>query len=593
MENKKLKKFLTYLVMIITGLMLGWFIFGRSGNDQTNNDHDHTEMTGSAAVEFTCSMHPQVRQDEPGDCPICGMDLIPVGDDDDDLADDPFLMTLSERQYTWANIRTQRVEAGTTEHRLVLTGKVAVNERNTRLITATFPGRIENLYADYTGRYIRRGERLASIYSPELMQAQQELIQAAAQKESNPRLYEAIRNRLKLFNLTQDQINAIEKSAQAVPNMDIYASVSGYLTQRAVSEGDYVNTGQTLFEIADLGSVWVELDAYEQQIGQIRQGDRAQVQIPAQRGAAFSGKVEFVDPFLNPQTRTARIRLTVANPDMHLKPEMFVNATIMPGDAGMTQPVVPHTAVLWTGERSVVYVKIPREEGFTFEYREIETGSRLEDGYQVLSGLEAGEEIAVHGVFAIDAAAQLAGKPSMMQRPESKTMDVPQAFRNQITAVASAYFNVKNALVNDNAETAREEAGKITGTLGKVDMGLLEGDAHHLWMTLQEQLEEAAKMISETTDIEKQREHFNMLSEAILETTESFGLEIDRTYRLFCPMAFDDEGAYWLSESERILNPYFGDMMLRCGEVKQTYRKGQRIFKTENNQNTQPAGHNH
>src|SRR5690606_37733286 len=126
-----------------------------------------------------------------------------------------------------------------------------------------------------------------------------------------------------------------------------------------------------------------------------------------------------------------------------------------------------------------------------------------------------------------------------------------------------------------------------------VDMGLLEGDAHHHWMALQKQLEEAAVMISETADIEKQREHFNTLSEAMLETTESFGLEIDKTYRQFCPMAFDDKGAFWLSESDEILNPYFGDMMLRCGEVKQTYRKGQRILKSGNSENMQASGHNH
>lgn len=181
----------------------------------------------------------------------------------------------------------------------------------------------------------------------------------------------------------------------------------------------------------------------------------------------------------------------------------------------------------------------------------------------------------------------------MMTPPESKTMETPQAFREQITAVANTYFEVKNALVNDDPETARKAAGKVSGAIEKVNMSLLEGDAHHHWMALQKQLQEASKTISGTGDIEKQREHFNMLSEAILEITESFGLEIDKTYLLFCPMAFDDKGAFWLSESDEILNPYFGDMMLRCGEVKQTYRKGQRVFKSGDTENMQAAGHNH
>jgi Cu(I)/Ag(I) efflux system membrane fusion protein len=248
---------------------------------------------------------------------------------------------------------------------------------------------------------------------------------------------------------------------------------------------------------------------------------------------------------------------------------------------------------MWTGKRSVVYVKSATEKGVNFMLREVTLGPALGDSYLVESGLDEGEKIAVNGTFSIDAAAQLAGKPSMMQRPEAKTMETPQAFREQITAVAHAYFEVKNALVNDDAETAQKTAGKVSAAIEKVDMSLLEGDAHHHWMALQKQLEEASGMISETTDIEKQREHFNMLSEAMLETTESFGLEIEKTYRQFCPMAFDDEGAFWLSESDEILNPYFGDMMLRCGEVKETYRKGQRIFQTENNQNVQAEGHNH
>ena len=168
--------------------------------------------------------------------------------------------------------------------------------------------------------------------------------------------------------------------------------------------------------------------------------------------------------------------------------------------------VIPNTALLWTGKRSVVYVKLPQSENPTFEMREITIGSSLGDYYLVESGLTEGEEIVVNGAFSIDAAAQLAGKFSMMMRPESKTIEVPLAFREQITAVAKAYFEVKNALVNDNAETAQKVVGKVTGTLAKVDMGLLEGDAHNHWMALQKQLQEAAKMISETADIEKQRE---------------------------------------------------------------------------------------
>jgi membrane fusion protein, copper/silver efflux system len=374
MEKQKTKTYITYIILILGGLLLGWLLFGGSSNDEHHheNDQEHAEQNGD--VEFTCSMHPQVRQDEPGDCPICGMDLIPVSDEDDHQDDDPFLFTMRESQSTWANVRTQKVEALHTGTTIRLTGKVAVNEREERMITAHFPGRIERLYADYTGRFINQGERLATLYSPELMQAQQELIQATGRRESQPRLYNASRERLKLFNLTEAQINRIEESGQASATTDIYATRSGYLTQRAVSEGDYVNTGQTLFAIAGLANVWVELDAYENQIGQIRAGQQARIELPARPGTELSGQVEFVDPFVNPQTRTARVRLTVSNRNNLLKPGMLVNATLT--GEGQHQLVVPETAILWTGKRTVVYVKKSQNNGFTFEFREIETGPR-------------------------------------------------------------------------------------------------------------------------------------------------------------------------------------------------------------------------
>jgi membrane fusion protein, copper/silver efflux system len=181
-----------------------------------------------------------------------------------------------------------------------------------------------------------------------------------------------------------------------------------------------------------------------------------------------------------------------------------------------------------------------------------------------------------------------------MMRPKSKTMEVSQAFRKQITDVAYAYFEVKNALVNDNPEAAAKASGKVIAALKLTDMALLEGKAHEHWMILLKPLNESSQMIASTVDIEEQREQFNVLSEHIIEMTESFGLEIDRAYKQFCPMAFDDKGAFWLSESEEILNPYFGDMMLRCGEVKETYRRGQPVHSARETAGAPPAAeHNH
>jgi membrane fusion protein, copper/silver efflux system len=570
MEKQKMKTYTLYAILILAGLLLGWLLFGGSSNDEHHHDHDHEHVEHNGDAEYTCSMHPQVRQDEPGDCPICGMDLIPVSDEDDHQHDDPFLFTMREAHSTWANVRTQRVESMHTGTTIRLTGKVAINERQERTLTAHFPGRIERLYADYTGRFISQGERLATLYSSELMQAHQELIQAATRKESQPRMYNAARERLKLFNLTEAQINRIEESGQASATTDLYAVRSGYLTQRAVSEGDYVNTGQTLFAIAGLSTVWVELDAYENQIGQIRAGNQAKVELPARPGTELTGQVEFVDPFVNPQTRTARARLTVSNPNNLLKPGMLVNA-ILTG-AGQHQVVVPETAILWTGKRSVVYVKKSQDNGFTFEFREIETGPRTADGYVVLSGLSEGEEIAVNGVFAIDAAAQLRGHYSMMAPPERAA--IPEPFKSNLEKLFHFYFDLKNALADDAPEKAREHGRNLKQQLATVGKHTLDGEHHMFWMDRYEDIEESIEQFVNAPDKEKMRVHFEPLSEAFIETARTLGAIGQTWYVTFCPMVDGDRGAYWLSEFEQIKNPYFGDMMLRCGEVRETLREG-------------------
>ncbi len=575
MNREKKKSILIYLVLILAGLLLGWFLFARNGDDHhdhadPDHDHDHGEMAAQTEVEYTCSMHPQVRQDEPGDCPICGMDLIPASDEDDIQQDDPFLFTMTETHSTWANVRTQTVEATHAGVTTRLTGKVAVNEKEQRLITAHFPGRIEKLYADYTGRFVHEGERLATLYSPEMMQAQQELIMAAATKETRERLYHSAKQRLRLFNLTDEQIESIEASGQASATTDIFATRPGYLTQRAVSEGDYVNTGQTLFTIANLNSVWIELDAYEAQLGQISFGQKARVDIPARPGTEFSGQVEFVDPFVNPRTRAARVRLTVVNRDNQLKPGMLVTATIE-GEA-KHQLLIPATAVLWTGKRSVVYVKKDHGNGFTFEFREIETGPRTGDGYLVRSGLSEGEEIAVDGVFAIDAAAQLRGHYSMMAPPER--IRLPDAFSNNLEALFGNYFDLKNALAADDPEAAASAGRSLKQQLEATGEHSLDGEHHMFWMEQYRAIRESIDAFLAADDLDRQRLPFEPLSEAFIETARTLGAINQTWYVVFCPMVDGDRGTYWLSEFEQISNPYFGSMMLRCGEVRETLREG-------------------
>lgn len=561
---------------LFAGLLAGWLLFGGSG-EETASGHIHAE-TGAEESVWTCSMHPQIRQNEPGDCPICGMDLIPLEEDSQEGAD-PVAISMSPTAMQLANITT--TIAGKTEPVKItrLNGRVLPDERLVVSQVSHFPGRIENLAVNFTGEFVKKGQPVASIYSPELVTAREELLEASRMRDTHPQLYEAAMSKLRNWKLTDRQIEQIIDPANNNMSFDILADVSGYVTGRRVNQGDYVERGMPVYEIADLSRVWIVFDVYEQDLMWINRGDKISFTVHALPGETFEGTIAWLSPVVNPETRVAQARIDMPNHQIRLKPEMFVSgvAETRSGN-GSGNIVIPKSAVMWTGKRSLVYVKNQDEMGIRFSMREVTLGPSLGDSWVIQDGLSEGEEIAASGTFSIDAAAQLSGRPSMMMRPESKTMEVPQEFRKQITSVAFAYFDLKNALVNDNPQLAAQTADKVTAALGLTDMSLVKDKAHNHWMRLLNPMNEAAGMIASTSDIEEQREHFNTLSDNIIEMTESFGLGIDTVYRQFCPMAFNDQGAFWLSESSEILNPYFGDMMLRCGEVKQTYRRGQAVY---------------
>lgn len=560
-------------------------------------DHQHTES--STNQTWTCSMHPQIRQSEPGQCPICGMDLIPVSSGRSSGDADPMVHEMTPEAVAMANIHTSRVTGISAEGEVFLTGKVEADEQRLTSVTAKFPGRIERLFVNFAGQSIQEGERIATIYSPELLTAQKELLEGLSSKESFPELYEAAREKLRLWKLSEKQIDGIESSGELKDQFDLLADKGGVVARLNITVGDYVSTGSVLFTVVDLSSVWIMMEAYETDLPFVKIGDEVSFTVAGVPGKTFNSRVNYIDPVINADTRTASVRAETVNPKGELKPGMFVKAEVLTSlSPGQSSLAIPRTALLWSGKRSVVYIKVPSTEFPSYEMREITIGPRMGDMYLVEAGLEAGEEIVTNGVFAIDAAAQLSGNYSMMMRPESKTMEVSQDFREQITVLAEAYFEVKNALVDDDAGAAKAALEKVGLSLDKVEMQKLKGQAHpdsyRDWMPLKEQLSGTVKMMRNADSLETLREHFAMLSENMLEVTESFGLEKDKVYKDFCPMAFDNKGAFWLSETEDIRNPYFGDVMLTCGEVKETYLKGQRVFEKEGPvQNSSAGGHNH
>lgn len=561
----KHKSIIINIAILITGLLLGWLIFG----GESASTHDHTS---EAATEYTCSMHPQIRQQGPGKCPLCGMDLIPVSSAGGSSSN-PFVHEMTPEAIALANIQTTKVKSVSATNELTLTGKVKVNEQQISVVTAKFPGRIEKLFVNFEGQEVRKGEKLATVYSPELVTAQRELLEAKKMSGISPQLYEAAKEKLRLWRISDKQIEQIESSGNVTTTLDVHTDASGVVTKRQVALGDYISTGSIMMEIANLSSVWVVLDAYESDLSWIKTGSIITFTVPSIPGRDFTATIQYIIPVVNPETRSVDVRAVVPNTGNFLKPEMLVNATLQTKmDTKATGLAIPATAVLWTGKRSVVYVK---QQGSTpaFERREITLGARMKDMYLIENGLDEGEEVVSNGVFAVDASAQLSGNYSMMSAPETKSLEVPETFREQLTAVADTYFGVKNALVESNPLRAATAAKEVLKTLKAVDMKLLEGQAHDEWMAILKPMEQGATGISTKTDVEAQRKDFELLSDHLIEAVELFGLTSEKAYRVYCPMAFDDKGAYWLSEFEDIKNPYFGASMLRCGENREVFRK--------------------
>ena len=463
---------------LVVGIVAGWvltvvlaFAVGRSSGKGTGPTP--VETVEQKATTWTCSMHPQVREDQSGQCPLCGMDLIPVTASSGDDGDVPILK-MSPAAVKLAEIETTLVQRKNVTAEIRMVGKVDFDETRLAYIAAWVPGRLDRLYVDYTGVPVRKGDHLVYMYSPEVRIGSEELLEAArgvkaleqshVAKETGLANLEAARKKLLLWGLTEEQVLQIEERGTPSDHITIYAPTGGVVIHKNAVEGMYVQTGTRIYTIADLKHVWVKLDAYESDMMWVRYGQEVEFRTEAYPGQVFRGRIAFIDPVLNERTRTVTVRVNVDNSDMRLKPGMFVRAVVRaevagaglvmdpglsgkwicpmhpeivgdgPGacdlcgmdlveasELGYEAPanhepplVIPISAPMITGTRAVVYVKLPDPEQAAFEGREVVLGPRARNYYLVESGLEEGEEVVVRGAFKIDSSLQIEAKPSMM-----------------------------------------------------------------------------------------------------------------------------------------------------------------------------------
>lgn len=611
--------------LAVAGLVLAAFGLGYvlGGSDDTSHPaapqapptaHSQQHQAKSAVQQqqiWTCSMHPQIRLPNPGKCPICGMDLIPLKDPGaapPKQSQAPPELTLSAAAEKLAQIELSPVQRRFVELSIHLVGKVTYDEARVAGITAWVPGRIDHLHVNFTGSVVQKGTPMLSLYSPQLVTAQEELLQAlqAAKQLQQSGLANlartgratiaSAREKLRLYGLSEQQIKAIQRRGAPSDHITILAPISGTVVQKNGVEGMYVKTGSRIYTIADLSRVWVKLDAYESDLSWLRTGQEVVLESEAYPGEHFKGRIAFIDPFLDDVTRTAKVRVNVPNPEGRLKPQMFVHGTVRASLSATGKPVdpqasvqatpplvIPASAPLITGRRAVVYIAVPGRDG-VYQGREIVLGPRAGAFYLVRSGLESGEWVVTKGNFKIDSDLEIQAQPSMMNPAVTKAnAPAPTAgtaaaagreLRHRMGEVLQAYLEIQAALASDDLRRALTGVGHTARAVAALEATQLQGPQQERWRELFSNQRDALRKMQEASDLTTLRSCFAIFSEALRALIKQFGIAPQQpVYVIHCPMAFDGRGANWLQSSPQVRNPYFGAQMLGCGEVTETIGK--------------------
>ena len=574
---------------MVIAFAAGAWLFNGSSHRVDPIDNTATDRSQLESEEvFSCVMHPQIRQAEPGECPICGMDLVAVPTEDSGSGhESAYRVSLTERARALARIRTapvERVRQSAMELRLL--GRIESDESTKKTVTAWSGGRIDKLLVSVTGSEIKAGQKVALLYSPEIFAAHQDLLTAVEQVSRLERATESARaaaraalqstrERLKLLGLPSSELTRMESSATPWRQIAVRSPFSGTVIERLATEGAYVATGAPLYRVADLSRVWVQLDAYERDLANLAVGQEVRLAVEAYADQSFEGRIAFIDPTLDPIRRTARVRVEVLNSEGRLRPGMFAEAVVTASASAHEENplLIPDSAPLFTGRRSIVYVEVEGVDRPTYEARKVRLGPAMGAFYPVTAGLREGEHVVVHGAFALDADLQIRGGASMMSTiadrdgdPWHAAVAIDSMAKASLGKIVDAYLATQQALANDDLRAASEAAGDLRRHTIEASKKIeLDREWGELAATL---IATGVDLASEQT-LAEARHSFGELTQSIEQLLQRYGNPIDEPIRVArCPMVDENRGGIWFQRDTPLANAYFGESMKTCGDIE-------------------------
>jgi len=390
----------TKLPWILVVVLAGVLVFSWTRSPRAASSHPLPPGDGQAKARkvlyYVDPMHPWYKSDKPGKAPDCGMDLVAVYEGAANAG-----LNISPERQRLIGVQTGLVERRALGKTIRTNARIAADETRLAKVTTKFDGYIRQLYVNFTGQAVRKGQPLFTIYSPDLLAAQQEYLLALRSSGHVPGLLDAARDRLRLWDISDAEIRTLERSGTPETSLTIHSPVSGVVTNKLAVAGARAMAGEPLYEIANLDRVWALADVYESELPFVKSGAAARVTV---NGSTFDGRVTFIAPVVDEATRTVKVRIEIDNRSGALKPDMFAEATIE--EPQREALVVPASAVIQTGTRNVVFVV----NGNAFEPRNVEIGTRDSDFIEIRSGVVEGEKVATQANFLIDSESRLRGE---------------------------------------------------------------------------------------------------------------------------------------------------------------------------------------